>query len=267
MGRCLAVTLGLLVARWGFAEEPAGSANTNSPSRPPVAAPAAEVPVTAETIAAELTEAKKAYEAEFLAAREELLEAFDPVEKKIAENPKLKTEDRVRQVESLLEEKKAFESEGVLPKSFGLKAAVSDYRIRLATAQRTCERAFDEAAEKYLKLDFGAAKGALAEKAQFFPPGERPVVRDMPKDSRKFWRFDRTHGSGYFKQIGNNKWEEIGADGAKMGIWIERKRTKEYVELEDLKRGYLTRLGQGKAWLASNQTRKFNPSPHGAWEK
>lgn len=233
------------------------------PAPPGAAAPAAD----ADPIAAELTKAKKAYEAELIAARDALLEAFDPVEQKIAENPKLKPADRVRQLEGLMEEKTAFDKEGVLPKSFGLKAAVSDYRTQLSTAQRSCEKAFDDAAAKYLTVNLDQAKIVIAEKAEFFPPDERPVVRALPKDSRKFWKFDRTHGRGYFKQIGGTKWEEIGDEGKLMGIWIERRRTAEYVELEDLKRGYLTRLGNGRAWMASNQTRKFNPSPHGAWEK
>ncbi len=111
---------------------------------------------------------------------------------------------------------------------------------------------------------------------------ERPAARpDNPKrapdvatdikpatsDDRRFWRFAKQHGSGYFKQLPDGSWDEIGRDGAHMGVWIERGRTPDYVELEDRKRGYLTRLGAGKAWIASNKDGKFNPSPQGDWER
>ena len=221
-----------------------------------------------DPIASELSKAKQEYEAAVEKAKDALLMSFAQNEKRIAESPKLRTEERVKQVELLQEEKKAFDSEGKLPKSVGLKTAASDYRTNVAAVQRKCEKAFDAAAEKYLKKDLAAAKAVLAEKAEFFQPGDRPPPgRAQPKDGRRFWRFAREHGGGHFKQLADGKWEEIGRNGEHMGTYVERQRTNEYVELEDRKRGHLTRLGAGKAWLASASDGKFGPSPHGDWER
>jgi hypothetical protein len=221
-----------------------------------------------DPIIAELSKAKQEYEAAVDAARDDLLSLIAKQEKRITESTKLGTEERVKQIELLREEKKAFESEGKLPKTVGLKTATSDYRTKVATAQRRCEKAFDAAAEQYVKKDLAAAKGILAEKAEFFRQGDRPpLARAQAKDVRRFWRFAKEHGGGYFKQLVDGKWEEIGRNGELQGTWVEKQRTAEYVELEDRKRGYLTRLGAGKAWIASNSDGKFGPSPHGDWER
>ena len=88
------------------------------------------------------------------------------------------------------------------------------------------------------------------------------------KDDRTFWRFAKEHGSGYFKQLPDGKWQEIGRDGSKMGLWEELSRTPDYVELYDATRNYKTRLAAGKASMTSGRhSTKFNPSPHGTWEK
>jgi hypothetical protein len=87
-------------------------------------------------------------------------------------------------------------------------------------------------------------------------------------DERQFWRFVPAHGSGYFKRLLDGKWQEIGRGGQKMGVWEELNRTPEFVELYDAKRNLKTRLGTGKAWMASGRdSTAFNPSPEGNWEK
>jgi hypothetical protein len=221
-----------------------------------------------DPIAAELTKAKKEYEKVVDKAKEELLVAMAQEEMRFKENSNLGAEDRVKRVEQLQEEKKAFEAEGKLPKSPGLRVAVGDYRGKVGAAQRKCEKAFDVAASEYLKNDLAAAKAILSEKAEFFLPGKRSAPASAKtKDDRRLWRFAKEHGSGYFKLLPDSKWEEIGRNGEKMGIWIERQRTAEYVEIEDQKRGYLTRLGAGKAWMAKSSDGQFNPSPHGDWER
>jgi hypothetical protein len=93
---------------------------------------------------------------------------------------------------------------------------------------------------------------------------------ELPADNRRFWRYNAGAGGGYFRVLANGKWEEIaGTDepGALRGIWEELSRTADYVELFDPKRNYKTRLGAGKAWLASGKHGTYGPSPHGDWEQ
>jgi hypothetical protein len=220
-----------------------------------------------DPIAAELSKAKLEYEAAVEKAKDVLRISFAQYEKRITENTKLTAEERVKLLDSFQEQKKAFESEDKLPKLSGIRTAASDYRTTVASAKRKCENAFDVAAEKYLKKDLAAAKAVLDEKKEFFQSGNPTPARTQANDDRKFWRFAKEHGSGYFKQLPDGKWEEIGRNGERQGTWVERERTKEYVELEDGKRGFLTRLGAGKAWIASIRDSKFNPSPHGNWER
>src|SRR5262249_28520798 len=80
------------------------------------------------------------------------------------------------------------------------------------------------------------------------------------KDTRRFWRFAPQHGFGYFKRLNNGTWEEIGRNSERMGIWKELRRTPEYVELPDSKRGYRTRLVPGRrGWRA--EIRGFSIRP------
>ena len=81
------------------------------------------------------------------------------------------------------------------------------------------------------------------------------------------WKYAKEFGSGYYEKQKDGTWIETGSDGKQVSIWTEKNKTAEYVELLDEKRGYLTRLGAGKAWLASTKDSKFNPSPNGDWEK
>jgi hypothetical protein len=221
-----------------------------------------------DSIASDLTKAKQEYESIMGKAKDALLVSFAEYEKWITESSKLSIEERIKAVELLREEKKTFESQGTSPGSAGLKTAVIDYQSKVSAARQKYEKAFDTAADKYLKKDLVAAKAVLAQKKEFLQTTDNlPTVRHLTKDSRRFWRFVPEHGSGYFKKLPNGKWDEIGRNGELMGVWIERGRTKEYVELEDQKRGYLTRLGAGKAWIASNSDGRFGPSPHGDWER
>jgi hypothetical protein len=96
-----------------------------------------------------------------------------------------------------------------------------------------------------------------------------PETIPLASDNRRFWRFAPRYagprGSGYFRMLNRGTWEEIGGKGEVIAIWNEVWRTAEYVALHDPRRGYKTRLGEGKAWLASVNTGVFNPSPEGNW--
>ena len=152
------------------------------------AAPAQDAPKPADAGGAELTAAKLAYEADAAKAAEVLLAEFAAEEKRIKENPKLKIDDKIKRSELLQEEKAAFEADGKLPRTLGLKVASSDYATRLAAARSRCGKAFDSAAEAAGKTDLALAKALLAEKAEFFKPspaapkaaGANPAARPAP---------------------------------------------------------------------------------------
>lgn len=111
-----------------------------------------------------------------------------------------------------------------------------------------------------------AGKGPAAETTE--PARQQKADPPMMVDDRALWRFAPAHGSGYFKKLADGKWEEIGRDGQKMGVWEELARTPDYVEMYDPKRNYKTRLGAGKAWMASGRDSiRFGPSPGGNWER
>ena len=136
-----------------------------------------------EAVAAELKHAKEAYSKELEKAGEALLKEFGAEEKRTLDSTKLKIDDKIKRSEQLADEKKAFEADGKLPKSLGLKVATGEYVAKVAAARTRCEKAFDKAAEQAGKTDLLAAKAVLAEKVEFFKPappagqaGVKPVA-------------------------------------------------------------------------------------------
>ncbi len=128
-----------------------------------------------EAVAAELKLAQENFRTEVAAAGEGLLKEFAAEEKRILDSVKLKIDDKIKRSEAVQDEKKAFEADGKLPKSLGLKVAAADYQAKVAAARGRCERAFDKAAESAGKTDLAAAKAVLAAKADFFRPAPPPA--------------------------------------------------------------------------------------------
>jgi hypothetical protein len=62
-------------------------------------------------------------------------------------------------------------------------------------------------------------------------------------------------------------WYEFDKKGNKRFTFKEQARTKDYIELVDNERGYIIRLGDGKAWLANTKDKNFNPYPGGKWKE
>ena len=123
-----------------------------------------------EAVPAELALAKAAYHQELEKAAEALLKEFGAEEKRTLESVKLKIDDKIKRSEQLADEKKAFEADGKLPKSPGLKVATGDYVAKVTAARTRCERAFDKVAEQVGRTDLTVAKAVLAEKVEFFKP-------------------------------------------------------------------------------------------------
>ncbi|MBI3469512.1 MAG: formylglycine-generating enzyme family protein [Planctomycetes bacterium] len=114
-----------------------------------------------------LARAKDEYMALLTEARKRVLTAFDTEAARVTKSPALKAEDRIRRLEQLAEERKAFESQGILPTSAAFKTAISEYRTRLNEARAKCEQALDAAADALAKTgDLTRAKEILASKRQ-----------------------------------------------------------------------------------------------------
>jgi len=208
-----------------------------------------------DPIAAELRKAKVEFQATLDKTNEKLLAAFADEEKKLTNNSKLKIDEKVKRLDQLQEEKKAFETDGKLPKSPGLKVALSDYQTKVNAAKLKCEKAFDTAAEKYGKKDLTAAKAVLAEKANFLQGvGE-------PKDTRTVWVGKK---QTYF-QVDKGEWQERIGPGVVLK-YKETDRTKEYVEVLDAGRGIKLRMMDTKAVISINGS-AWGLQDEGGWEQ
>ena len=148
---------------------------------------AAQIPPTLPgAVTAELKLAQETYQSEVAAAAEGLLKEFAAEENRILDSTKLKIDDKIKRSEAVQDEKKAFEADGKLPKSLGLKVAAADYQAKVVAARSRCEKAFDKAAESAGKTDLAAAKAVLASKIDFFkpaaaaPPPAPAVVKPLP---------------------------------------------------------------------------------------
>jgi hypothetical protein len=207
-----------------------------------------------DPIAAELSKAK----AEFLSvherAKDKLLAAFAEEEKKLTNNSKLKIDEKVKRLDQLQDEKKAFEDDGKLPKSPGLKVAVSDYQTKVTAAKLKCEKAFDHAAERYGKKDLAAAKAVLAEKANFLSGVTEP------KDTRTRWVGKK---QTYFL-ADKGEWQERLGGGTVLR-YKETERTKEYVEAFDASRKIKVRFMDTKA-VISIDGGPWGLQDEGGWE-
>jgi hypothetical protein len=208
-----------------------------------------------DPIAAELRKAKTEFQATLDKANEKLLAAFADEEKKLTNNSKLKIDEKVKRLDQLQDEKKAFESDGKLPKSPGLKVAVSDYQTKVSAAKLKCEKAFDAAAEKYGKKDLTAAKAVLAEKANFLKGvGE-------PKDTRTVWVGKKQT----YYQVENGEWQEKLGPGIVLK-YKETERTKEYVEVFDAGRNIKFRMMDTKGMISINGS-PWGLQDEGGWEQ
>ena len=121
-------------------------------------------------VATELKKAKVKYESAVEKAGEKLLAAFAEQLKLVEGKTELKAEQQIKLLEQLRADRKAFEADSSnLPKSAGLKKAVKEYETALTPARKTCEAAFDKAADAYRnKKEFDAAKVVLDEKKLYF---------------------------------------------------------------------------------------------------
>jgi hypothetical protein len=106
-----------------------------------------------------------------------------------------------------------------------------------------------------------SAAGEAAPSGRTTTPTQR-----VQGDNRRFWRFAPQHGGGYFEKQPDGRWKEIGRDGRLQSYWVVLRSTPEYIELEGFGGAYRTRLGAGKAWIATKGSDYFGPSPEGNWE-
>ncbi len=192
-----------------------------------------------DPVAAELTKAKEVYQAAVKLASEKLVAAFADEQKKLEENTRLKVAEQIKLVEQIQAERKAFEADTTkLPKSAGMKVAVSDYKTKTTAAKMKCETAFDKAAESYRNMkDLVTAKAVLAGKAEFFK------VAGVAKAAEQRSKWTLINGKWGFKLEADGTWTE-GSDSKGGTVYRHKEtgRNKEYVELYDAKRDVGIRL-------------------------
>jgi hypothetical protein len=212
-----------------------------------------------DLIASALTKAKEDFQEAVKGAGEKLLTAFTDQQKKLEENTKLKVAEQIKLVEQLQEERKAFEADpSKLPKSPGMKVAVSDYQMKTDAAKKKCEAAFDKAAEGYRgKKDLASAKAVLTEKEQFFKGGLAAT------DTRLSWK--GTLSSVVF--IRGREWNELPNQGGKI-VFKEVARTEKYYSGPrklDRRLSYSGGPGKGNRWRARGRATRRRSRPRSPW--
>jgi hypothetical protein len=172
-----------------------------------------------DSITAEFESAKRAYLTAVEAAEKRIIAAFDAEDKKLAAAKSARVEDKLKRLESLQQERAAFEADGKLPESPSLKAAVNDFRLKVSLARAKCEKSFESAANGYFKLgDLDAAKAIVASKETFFGNAttgdlsSRPTEETKKSPQRKVTSVPKRAGD--WIQLFNGKnldgWKQIG---------------------------------------------------------
>jgi hypothetical protein len=129
-----------------------------------------------DRIAAALEAAKTGYITAVKVANDKLLAAFDKQRTELEADGEINPTERVRLLDQLATEKKAFEENAEKhPTSYKMASAASSYRAAISAAKRECERAFDRAANEYLAQgkNVATAKAVLADKDWFLQQGAR----------------------------------------------------------------------------------------------
>lgn len=224
-------------------------------------------PAPADPIAADLDKAKADFQAAAEKAKAALVEAFGREEKKATDSPRLKPDERIKLIESLQAQKAAFEDRGTLPTAAAMATPLRAYRTALAAARKACEKAFDAAADGYVrKKELGAAKDVLAEKARHFdgmPDFEAEARRD-------YWVYDfpdRKEKDLWFRAQGKGEWvERSGAGGGTVHRFRETARTADYVELYDKARQVGARLYADRAEMRERDGAGWKFLANGNWQ-
>ena len=130
-----------------------------------------------DPIAEKLNAAKDAYQEAIENAKGKLLDAIAKQKEKVNANTRQNVNVRLKIVNELAEEEKAFRDDGTLPTSGSMKSAVTSYKRIVDRARDQCDSAFEKA-----KADYGANRDLIAagavdnEKKRFFqPPVDRRV--------------------------------------------------------------------------------------------
>jgi WD40 repeat protein len=118
----------------------------------------------------ELAKARDDYQKLMTTARDRLLKAFADEEDQLTSSSKFKPEEKLKRLEQLEKERQAFEENGAIPKSVGLKKAVDTYKKQSQQARDNCSKVFDTQANKILKQDRDAAADILAAKKELLDP-------------------------------------------------------------------------------------------------
>jgi hypothetical protein len=150
----------------------------------------------AEPINVELQKATDEYTKSKKKAAEALLAAMEQEVNAVKDDAKLDVDDKVKRLDRLNQEKKAFESMERVPTMGTLKASVATYKSELAAAREKCNPVFKEAANKVLRDDLEKAKAILAERDRLFQPGGTDRSQKDPKAAGEMGFGEAKFGQG-----------------------------------------------------------------------
>jgi hypothetical protein len=97
-----------------------------------------------------------------------------------------------------------------------------------------------------------------------YPQQPLPQQRvQAPSDGRVLWVYETSVGEGEFRQLPNGRWREVNPEA--QFFYRELRRTPNYVELYDARRGLYVRLYDGYL-LQRNNGGGWIPGYEGTWE-
>lgn len=218
-----------------------------------------------DPVAAELKKAKEIYQVAVEQAAAKLRMKFDGDLKRLKEDTKFAVEERIKRIEQVQDELKAFDADASLPQYPTLKAAGLEYRAAVATARTKCEKAFDVAADKYVKTDLAAAKAVLEEKKTFFlakPTATEKAATE--KDARTSWR-NTDLGYTQFNVVSGKSWAENDSKtGKPYKKWIEVENTNDSITLQQQDgTDHFVKLYQDR--IAWRDQGVWRAGPKGSW--
>ncbi|MEK6260320.1 MAG: hypothetical protein AABP62_17010 [Planctomycetota bacterium] len=96
-------------------------------------------------------------------------------------------------------------------------------------------------------------------------PGLTPAQSaDSPSASRKAWRYTGTGGTNTFLNVDGKKWIIYRGDG-RTYLYVEDRRTRDYVELRGPTTKLWFRLGDGQGFLRKSPEEAWKPWTTGKW--
>jgi hypothetical protein len=170
--------------------------------------------------AADTMKAREAYTTAADKAKSALLSAFEATEKEVLASTSLKAEEKLKIVDQLTEQKKAFADTGKVPTAPRIKTAATTYEKAAAKAEADYKAVLDRAAESYTKAgDLPQARIVVGEKQLLgkwqvaVGPTFRTVWHFTPDGVVTATSGDAAKGKWKIETVNDKSWVKITWDG------------------------------------------------------